>query len=161
MSGPPFRLNLSFTSFYQKASLLLSSVLPALTIKERNIRINMLTHDEKKREAFHNDPYRHYNRSIRFIREYFKAEKAAFRAGDAIGVPIMILVGGEDEIIDVKKAKVFYDSVAQEDKTFIIYPEMYHEVLNEVARERVFSDIVHWLKKRIHVSEKVLHPEKV
>jgi len=149
ISGPPFKLNLSIPAWWGRLCIFFSSLLPALTIKERSIQLNMLTHDKEKIEAFRRDPYRHYQRSLTFIREYFKAEKAAFSDSTSLTISLLIVQGGEDDIIDVQKVKDFYHQVPAEDKMLIIYPEMYHEVLNEVDRSRVFSDIYQWISKRI------------
>lgn len=149
ISGPPFKLCFSLPSWLHKVEALLSSFFPALTVQEKRIELNMLTHDTEKIEAFRKDPYRHYKRSLRFITEYFKGEKAAYAAAHELAIPILILQGAADTVIDVAKVKDFYHALTEPDKTLIVYPEMYHEVLNELERERVYSDVLGWLMMRV------------
>jgi len=146
VSGPPFRLNLSTAEWFRKFGSIFSSFLPALTFEEKSIQINMLTHDEGKKEEFLRDPLRHYQRSFKLIREFFKAERKAFYYSSIVNIPLLVVQGGEDTIINVKRVEEFYHSVLFEDKMLIIYPEMYHEVLNEIDRERVYGDILRWIK---------------
>lgn len=152
LSGPPFRLNVTAAEWFRKCASFVSSIVPALTFEERSIQINMLTHDEQKKEEFLRDPLRHYKRSFTLIREFFKAEKRAYSYSDLINVPLLIIQGGDDTIIDVKRVEEFYRAVEREDKMLIIYPEMYHEVLNEIERERVYGDVVRWIKETQKVS---------
>ena len=35
------------------------------------------------------------------------------------------------------------------DVTLTLYPEMRHEILNELGREQVWSDIKQWLEKKL------------
>lgn len=152
LSGPPFRLNLTAAEWFRKCASFIASILPALTFEERSIQINMLTHDELKKEEFLHDPLRHYKRSFTLIREFFKAEKRAYSYSDLINVPLLIIQGGDDTIIDVKRVEEFYHNVEREDKMLIIYPDMYHEVLNEIERERVYGDVARWIKETKKVS---------
>jgi lysophospholipase len=146
LSGPPFRLNLTAAEWFRKCASVIASCFPALTFEERSIQINMLTHDEQKKKEFMQDPLRHYKRSLRLIREFFKAEKRACTHSEIINLPLLIIQGGEDKIIDVKRVEEFYHAVAREDKMLIIYPEMYHEVLNEIDRQRVYRDVLRWIQ---------------
>ncbi|MBV8488221.1 MAG: lysophospholipase, partial [Planctomycetaceae bacterium] len=43
----------------------------------------------------------------------------------------------------------FYDRLASKDKTFLVYPRMLHEPLNEVGRGQVLDDLAAWLAARI------------
>ncbi len=148
LSGPPFSLNISVSAWLRRACVLFSSILPAMTIKEKSIQLNMLTHDKEKLEEFRRDPARHYVRSLQFIREYFKAEKETFNAAQYLSIPLLIIQGGDDDVIDVNKVKDFYHNLYVGDKMLIVYPDMYHEVLNEIDRSRVYSDVKYWLEQR-------------
>ncbi len=147
LSGPPFKLNLKVSLLIKKGLILLGSVIPALTVRENSISVNMLTHDEKKKEEFRTDPYRHSHRSLSFIREFFKYSSDYFDLASLIEVPILIIQGGEDGVVDLNKVREFYNKIIYPNKRLIVYNEMYHEVLNEVNRELVYRDICSWILK--------------
>jgi alpha-beta hydrolase superfamily lysophospholipase len=70
------------------------------------------------------------------------------RAGE-IRVPTLILVSGQDPVIDPAAAREFFDRIGSEDKTMHLYPKMLHEPLSELGREQVFDDLVRWLSPRL------------
>ena len=47
------------------------------------------------------------------------------------------------------QVKEFYESAASEDKKLVIYPGMYHEIFNEIEKEKVFNDVLDWLNSHI------------
>jgi len=62
-----------------------------------------------------------------------------------ITTPILILHGGGDRIVDSSGSQLLYDQAASEDKTLKIYPELYHEIVNEPERDMVLRDMKTWL----------------
>jgi alpha-beta hydrolase superfamily lysophospholipase len=43
----------------------------------------------------------------------------------------------------------FFHSIKGEDKQIEMYPNFYHEILNETGRQEVFERIGGWIAKRI------------
>lgn len=62
--------------------------------------------------------------------------------------PILIMHGGADRIVAPAGSRLLYEGVSSMDKTLRIYPELYHEVVNEPEREMVLGEMVSWLKQR-------------
>ena len=52
---------------------------------------------------------------------------------------------GADRIASVDSARRLYDEAGSSDKRWEIYPDYYHEIFNEIGRERVYADLVAWL----------------
>ncbi|AMV36777.1 alpha/beta hydrolase [Planctomyces sp. SH-PL62] len=100
-------------------------------------------------EAMRRDDLRHNRISPPF---YFGlvagGEMLLRRAGD-LRTPLLLIVGGDDPIVDPASVREFFDAVAIEDKTLMLYPKMFHEPLNELGRERVMHDIVRWIAPRL------------
>jgi len=64
-------------------------------------------------------------------------------------IPCLILHGGSDLLVPNSAAQWFYDHIASRDKTLKIYPECYHEILNEKEeKDLVLADIVGWIKEK-------------
>ncbi|PTX17364.1 Lysophospholipase, alpha-beta hydrolase superfamily [Halanaerobium congolense] len=70
---------------------------------------------------------------------------------DQYDCPVLILHGEGDQIVDPSCSEKFYDLIASEDKSFITYPELYHEILNSEDKEKVINDILGWLKERTDI----------
>lgn len=63
-----------------------------------------------------------------------------------ITLPLLILQGGADRIVDPSGAQMLYEKVASSDKKLIVYEGFYHEVFNEPEHDRVLSDVEQWLE---------------
>ncbi len=72
------------------------------------------------------------------------------RAGE-LRTPILMIVGGQDSVVDPAAAREFFDRIGSEDKTLLLYPKMLHEPLNELGREQVLDDLVRWIEPRLGV----------
>lgn len=64
--------------------------------------------------------------------------------------PCLILHGGGDQLVPASSSQWFHTHVPSKDKTIKIYPECYHEILNEkVEKDAVIADIVGWINERL------------
>jgi acylglycerol lipase len=75
-------------------------------------------------------------------------ERLRVRAG-RITLPLLILQGGADRLVDPAGAQLLYDAVASADKRLLIYEGLYHEVFNEPERGRVLADLDQWLEAHL------------
>ena len=69
--------------------------------------------------------------------------------GGEIHLPVLVLVSGQDPIIDPAATRELFDRLGSEDKTTHLYPRMLHEPFSELGREQVFDDLVRWLSPRL------------
>ena len=53
--------------------------------------------------------------------------------------------GGDDKINAVSGSEEFHSASGSKEKRLIIYEGFYHEVFNEIEREKVFSDLTGWM----------------
>ncbi len=64
-------------------------------------------------------------------------------------IPCLILHGGNDLIVPHSGSQWFYDHIKSQDKTLKIYPDCYHEILNEKEeKDLVMADMVNWITGR-------------
>jgi len=63
-----------------------------------------------------------------------------------IHLPLLILQGGADRLVDPSGAQMLYEKAASPDKKLIVYEGFYHEVFNEPQHDRVLSDVEQWLE---------------
>ena len=110
-------------------------------------RTGVLTRDPEIQEEHRTDPLRHNRISPPlFFGMVEGGEMLLARAGE-IRVPLLMLLGGSDTVIDPATSREFFDRIGSEDKTLLIYPKMLHEPFNELGREQVFDDVVRWFER--------------
>ncbi|MEW6423289.1 MAG: lysophospholipase [Bacillota bacterium] len=63
--------------------------------------------------------------------------------------PILVLHGGADMIVSPEDSKHLYNSISSEDKQIKIYEGLYHEILNEKAKDEIVDAIRDWIEKRL------------
>jgi lysophospholipase len=63
-----------------------------------------------------------------------------------ITLPILIMQGSEDRLVNHEGSKLLYAKVGSQDKTLKIYDAFYHEIFNEPDRAKVFADLDAWLE---------------
>jgi acylglycerol lipase len=81
---------------------------------------------------------------------------ALVRAGDrmekafgTITLPLLILHGTADKATRPDGSQEFFDHAGSADKQLILYQDYYHDLLNDLGRERVMADIVGWIEARL------------
>ncbi|MGC9363343.1 MAG: lysophospholipase [Fidelibacterota bacterium] len=68
---------------------------------------------------------------------------------ESLTLPILIMHGSADKITNPEGSRELYEGVHSTDKTLKFYDGFYHEIHNDPEKERVFSDIFHWLELHI------------
>ena len=69
-----------------------------------------------------------------------------------IKLPILIMHGFADQLVNPAGSKLLYERVGSKDKTLKLYDNCYHEICNEPEREQVFVDMEAWLTKHIYLT---------
>ncbi|KAJ7655378.1 Alpha/Beta hydrolase protein [Mycena rosella] len=105
-----------------------------------------LSHDEAYNKMCRLDPLTKLQGSLRGISDmlnwgeellaenYKKWPKA---------LPVLFVHGTGDQITSHVAAKALHDKIVADDKSFIAYPDMFHELVHEPAcREKVLADII-------------------
>lgn len=72
-------------------------------------------------------------------------------------MPVYFIAGGLDPVGDngegVRRAYLSFKQAGMQDLDIRIYPGLRHEILNELAYEMVYADVLNWLEhKRVNVS---------
>jgi acylglycerol lipase len=87
--------------------------------------------------------------TARLSAELVKAVRLVTAKATKITLPILIVQGGADKLVDPKGAQMLYDVVSSADKTIKIYDGFYHEVFNEPEHDRVLGDVKAWLETHL------------
>lgn len=78
-----------------------------------------------------------------------RADERLKREFPLIKLPVLILHGTADKVTKLSGSQAFYDDAGSADKTLKLYEGYYHDLLNDVGKEEVMSDILGWIDKRL------------
>ncbi len=95
------------------------------------------------------DPLRHGRIGAPLYFGMVEGGARILRSAETIRLPLLLLLGEADPVVDAAATKAFFYRVASPDKTLRLYPEMYHEPLNDIGRERVVVDLIDWLSQHL------------
>jgi alpha-beta hydrolase superfamily lysophospholipase len=129
-------------------SKVLSRVAPKMGVVA--LDVNSISRDPEVVEAYINDPLVcHGKTTARIAAELLSAMQRITAEAGKITLPILIVQGAEDNLVDPAGAQMLYDKASSADKTLKIYDELYHEVFNEPERDLVLKDVEDWLEIQI------------
>jgi len=85
--------------------------------------------------------------SPRLYFDLLDARERVLREAPRLAVPALVLQGADDTIADPAGTRRFCSEAAEGRVTCHVYDGAYHEVLNDIGRERCLADLLAWLSK--------------
>ncbi|MEP7074519.1 MAG: lysophospholipase [Acidobacteriota bacterium] len=106
--------------------------------------------DPKAVEIMDNDPLiANETQPTQTVAQMVIADEKLKAAFPQITLPVLIIHGTEDKATRYQGSQLFYDTARSEDKTIKLYEGHFHDLLNDVDKEVVISDIKNWVNARI------------
>ena len=150
VSAPAVKLSDDIPLALIWASRVLSRILPRVGLKP--MEAEGISRDPTVVKAYVNDPLVYTGKiTARLGDELLRAGNEVRRNASSITVPLLILQGSGDRLVDPGGAQLLYDALSATDKTLKLYEGLYHEVMNEPERERVLADVHAWLEEHINI----------
>lgn len=135
-----------------KANLanILARVAPALPLSA-GIDAALLSRDPAVVAAYRDDPLVHGRITPRLFVDASREMGLTFQRSDRLVSPLLFLLAGSDRIVDVTRTLAFARTLGASgvlDVVIKVYPDFYHEVLNEKAAGQ-WDDLVGWLRRHL------------
>ena len=148
LSGPSIKVpdNIS------KAMIFVGKMLSIIMPKAGLIQLDAegVSRDPAVIDAYVNDPLVCTGKvTARLGAELLKTMQRVTEQATKIKLPIMIVQGSDDKLVDPSGAQLFYNLVGSRDKTIKIYNGFYHEVFNEPEHEQVLNDVKTWIEAHL------------
>lgn len=147
LTNPLLELRAARRPVPEVVAKLLSRAAPRLPLPN-GLRDQDLTHDESLRAAVRSDPWVHRRATPRWYWSALCAGRAALEQAEKLTLPLLMVVGEADPIVEPRAAKALYERAAARDKQLWVRPGELHEVLNEIGRRELFERIADWLGQR-------------
>jgi acylglycerol lipase len=100
--------------------------------------------------AMNNDPLiAHETQPTKTVAELVRSDERLKEEFGRITLPLLILHGTEDKAAKSSGSQLFYDRAGSTDKTLKLYDGHFHDLLNDLGREKVMTDITAWIEARL------------
>lgn len=145
LSSPFFGVAMQVPAIKIVAGRVMSRIVPSFA-QGSGLKGSQMTHDEALARAYDNDPLSFKTVTARWFTETSAAQDAAIAAAPKLRLPLYVVVGADDSVVSVPRARAFFDAAASTDKTWDARDGLYHEVLNEPSAGRQIADrLAEWI----------------
>ena len=151
LSGPSVKVPSNTSPITISMVKLLSTLLPRVGLLQ--LEAEGVSRDPAVVHAYVSDPLVYTGKTTaRLTHEILKAMQRITAEAPKITLPVLLVQGSADRLVDPDGARVLYGAVSSVDKTIKIYNGLYHEVLNEPEHDQVLGDVEAWLESHINPS---------
>ncbi|MGI5880460.1 MAG: lysophospholipase [Syntrophomonadaceae bacterium] len=128
---------------------LLSKALPAFSMPS-GLDASLLSHDPQVVSDYLSDPLNHDLVSARWYTEFLRAGEQGLNRAAELSMPLLIIHGEQDQIVDPQGSRILYDQAASSDKILHIFEGLYHETMNELPEDNklVIKTVADWITKQ-------------
>ena len=144
LSSPLMRIKMHVPGWKTAIGQIASHLMPALTMKS-GLPAADLCRNPEVGINYRQDPLVHDLATVRFYTEMLSAQSRALAHAGELKVPLLVLYGSGDRIVDPASVRLFYDKAGSV-KTIRCYAGFFHEIFNETDSQIVFEDVLGWLK---------------
>jgi len=110
--------------------------------------------DPKVVQAMNDDPLiAHETQPTQTLAEMVRADERLKREFPLIKLPVLILHGTADKATKPSGSQQFYDTAGSSDRTLKLYEGRFHDLLNDLDKEKVMSDILSWIDARVATAQ--------
>jgi len=148
LSAPSVQVPDSTSSTTIVISKVLAAWLPRFGVMQ--LEAAGVSRDPAVVQAYLSDPLTYTGRiTARMAAELLKTMQRVTAEATKITLPIMLVQGSQDRLVNPDGARILYNTVNSADKTIKIYDGLYHEVLNEPEHPQVLGDVAAWLEAHL------------
>lgn len=105
-----------------------------------------VSRDPEEALRFLHDPLHVPVSTVRWVVQILAAQKRVKASVAATPGPLLMLQGTADNLVIPAATQEFFERVSATDKTLHIYDGYYHELHNDIGKEKPIADVVEWLK---------------
>ena len=106
----------------------------------------LFTGEPQWQQFIRDDPLALRTATVGLLQASRQLDEESQKAARMIVCPVLLMLAGRDRIIDNNATRRWFDRVVSRDRTLIEYLHAQHTLEFEPNRERIFGDLVAWLR---------------
>jgi alpha-beta hydrolase superfamily lysophospholipase len=145
VTSPWLELSQPPSAILRRFVFIMSKVIPGILASNR-IGIEDLSRDLRIVHNYKTDPLVHDRISLQMFRHCYEAGLRASRSIYKINVPLLVMHGSEDNVTSCAATRRFVQNTSSS-TSYIEWEGSYHELHNDLDRDKVFNSILDWLNQ--------------
>ena len=146
VSAPPIRIKMGPPVIFKELVTKIAKVSPSFAINS-GLKAEWVSRDQTVVDAYKTDPLNHPHISMSLFSGMYNGGKQAFEDAEKITLPILLLYGSDDKIIDSDMVHNIFEKISSDNKELHVFEEDFHEVHNEADQLDEFDTMWQWLEK--------------
>lgn len=107
-----------------------------------------LSHDPEVEKQYVADPLVSKKVSAGWYRAARAAQEEVNLGAPRFAVPVLVMASGDDRLVDPAAVRGWAERAPRDRVTYVEWPGMYHEMFNEIGKERVLERVAEWISER-------------
>jgi lysophospholipase len=147
LSSPCLGLVRTVSPVLESIASLLNTIYPSFKLPS-GIKAGDVSRDSGIAVEYGRDPYITKLVSVRWYKELVRAMNLASEEIHSYpDVPTLIMQAGADRIVRAAVTRQWVEKLSIQNKEYIEWEEMYHELFNEPEKEEVMQKTIEWMNK--------------
>lgn len=147
-SSPFLKMATEVASVVRALSGVIASVAPKLPMGD--VEAEAISRDIEEVKKYEDDPLVFHGKVVaKTGARMIRATTYARSVVDQIEDPLLIFHGTDDRLAHFDGGEWLYEHAAAEDKTFHVYRDGYHELFNDIERNRFYNELTAWLDEHM------------
>jgi alpha-beta hydrolase superfamily lysophospholipase len=130
-------------------SKVMSRIWPSFSM-DIHLDASAVSRDQAVVEAYRSDPRVHSIATARLGTEISATRSRVNQMAPQFTLPLLVMQGGDDRLTPADSTRAYFDKVASKDKRFILYPDAYHELHNDLIADQALTEMQHWMGERLN-----------
>ena len=147
MSSPLMGIKVHIPTWKWVVGEVMANIKPFFQLKS-TIDANDLTHDKAIVALYQKDDLNFHFVKAKWFSQIQTAIAEAQGFASRIQTPLLLQLSDPDRIVDAEKSREWFQKCQMPDRKQLVYSGFFHEIYNELEREKPIRDAIQWITTR-------------
>ena len=129
-------------------SKIMSRIKPDFSV-DTKLDANLISRDKNEVLKYVSDPLVHSTGTARLGTEITAAIEQTQKNAAKFNYPLLLVLGSSDTLVPPVGAESFFENISSRDKKMNVYENGFHELHNDLDKQKVMDEMAGWLQKHL------------